>query len=126
MNPAFIASRSRAFVNQKQHGFSFFKFFSTPLINSCRASPLLSTKLAVWRQELNSSVVPLSFQTIPFLRQVLDNNAVFRSISEIREEFLDTAVLNSSTMKKRRMKMNKHKLKKRRKGLRMNTKLSRN
>ncbi len=31
----------------------------------------------------------------------------------------------SSTMKKRRMKMNKHKLKKRRKALRMNTKASR-
>jgi hypothetical protein len=37
----------------------------------------------------------------------------------------DSALLLSSTMKKRAMKMNKHKLKKRRKALRMNTKRSR-
>lgn len=35
------------------------------------------------------------------------------------------AIWQSSTMKKRRMKMNKHKLKKRKKSLRMNTKISR-
>ena len=36
-----------------------------------------------------------------------------------------SAVWLSSTVKKRKMAMNKHKLKKRRKGLRMNTKVSR-
>lgn len=39
--------------------------------------------------------------------------------------FLSTPSRASSTMKKRRMKMNKHKLRKRRKALRMNTKVSR-
>jgi hypothetical protein len=38
---------------------------------------------------------------------------------------INDAILFSSTKKKRRTKMNKHKLKKRRKALRMNTKLSR-
>jgi hypothetical protein len=38
---------------------------------------------------------------------------------------LDESLLMSSTMKKRRAKMNKHKLKKRRKKLRANTKVSR-
>ena len=37
----------------------------------------------------------------------------------------ESALVLSSTMKKRAMKMNKHKLKKRRKALRMNTKRSR-
>lgn len=38
---------------------------------------------------------------------------------------MNDAILLSSTMKKRRMKMNKHKLKKRKKSLKMNTKVSR-
>lgn len=44
----------------------------------------------------------------------------------ITNSVVSMATLFSSTMKKRRMKMNKHKLKKRRKSLRMNTKASRN
>lgn len=59
------------------------------------------------------------------LRQVLvpDINS-----SNSTEESLfgdESALLMSSTLKKRAMKMNKHKLKKRRKSLRMNTKRSR-
>lgn len=41
------------------------------------------------------------------------------------DSILDEAILLSSTIKKRRMKMNKHKLRKRKKALRMNTKVSR-
>jgi len=40
-------------------------------------------------------------------------------------EATESGIWQSSTMKKRRMKMNKHKLKKRRKDLKHNTKLSR-
>lgn len=49
------------------------------------------------------------------------------SLSLTTNENLSTsdAIWLSSTMKKRRMKMNKHKLKKRKKSLKMNTKVSR-
>jgi Mitochondrial domain of unknown function (DUF1713) len=47
------------------------------------------------------------------------------SCVEGRSSPLVDSIWLSSTMKKRRMKMNKHKLKKRRKALRMNTKASR-
>jgi hypothetical protein len=42
-----------------------------------------------------------------------------------KNEVLQNSIFLSSTMKKRRTKMNKHKLKKRRKLLKMNTKASR-
>ena len=45
--------------------------------------------------------------------------------SDINHEDVYTHILQSSTVKKRKMAMNKHKLKKRRKLLKMNTKVSR-
>jgi len=51
--------------------------------------------------------------------------AVYGLAPKQLEEECSSAVWQSSTVKKRAMKMNKHKLKKRRKLLRMNTKQSR-
>ena len=50
----------------------------------------------------------------------------WRSVgSTLKNSLFEESTLLSSTMKKRKMAMNKHKLKKRRKSLRMNTKRSR-
>ena len=60
-----------------------------------------------------------------FLNELFHNKAISFGDNSRSSEVNQDAIWLSSTMKKRRMKMNKHKLKKRRKLLRMNTKQSR-
>lgn len=65
-------------------------------------------------------------ETPKFVLKAVDSLFV-RGLLRSFSGFLDNlAIWFSSTMKKRRTKMNKHKLKKRRKLMRMNTKVSRN
>lgn len=67
--------------------------------------------------------VPPVFPIVPFGR----DSIALQNMGEKQDELFGdaSALVMSSTMKKRAMKMNKHKLKKRRKALRMNTKRSR-
>jgi hypothetical protein len=79
-----------------------------------------------WRSMVNTSVA--SNANTGMLSDYAAGNAsdaeITTSASSSSNVF-DTHILQSSTVKKRRMAMNKHKLKKRRKVLRMNTKISR-
>ncbi len=54
-----------------------------------------------------------------------ENNSISITMNKNKNDVLQNSIFLSSTMKKRRTKMNKHKLKKRRKLLKMNTKASR-
>ena len=67
------------------------------------------------------------FNMLPAGNSTATREDVFwRSIgSTLKNSLFEESILLGSTMKKRKMAMNKHKLKKRRKSLRMNTKRSR-
>ncbi len=81
-----------------------------------------------WRSMVNTSVA--SNANTGMLSDYAEaaanaNSNASSAEAQVTTNVFDTHILQSSTVKKRRMAMNKHKLKKRRKVLRMNTKISR-
>lgn len=108
----------------KWHSSSFLEHASTFPVNWLQTSMRHSSLSSLFTFAASRFVsTRLVFDT------VTNNNEDAMTVSSHRGEaehlLSDSAIWQSSTMKKRRMKMNKHKLKKRRKDLKMNTKASR-
>ncbi len=97
--------------------------FTAPTITSCR-SMCVMTKPVIAQQCKSSSSVAVAIMKRSMIT-VSPSIVQKKVISPIPSSPMACVKRLSSTMKKRRMKMNKHKLKKRRKALRMNTKASR-
>jgi hypothetical protein len=100
------------------------------------AIALISKRLYFSKKEINNSMISHEGFSSNIFRRAIFN--VIQNLSSVTSSpatttmeavegsgFLNESTWLSSTVKKRRMKMNKHKLKKRKKDLRMNTKVSR-
>lgn len=97
--------------------------FTVPSITSCR-NICVMTKLVIAQECKSSSSVAVAIMKRNMIT-VSSTIAHKKIVSPTSSSPIACVKRLSSTMKKRRMKMNKHKLKKRRKALRMNTKASR-
>mmetsp|Transcript_22306 Transcript_22306/g.37314 ORF Transcript_22306/g.37314 Transcript_22306/m.37314 type:complete len:137 (+) Transcript_22306:66-476(+) len=126
----FLRSSPRCEISRGLAGISI-----TPTLPSCnRASAIACGKRTTI---LTPSIVSLqlhqqrryfisrSFDVVANSRRNVDSKFINPSQLKLNTGKLNFLRFMSSCMKKRRMKMNKHKLKKRRKSLKMNTKQSR-
>lgn len=113
---------SRTFYHKQNKSTMFARSLQ---MNAVRLAPMIRQLPKVYNPCGSLFMKPIALQHFPtsfFHALSLRPTSVSGQSSSL---IFAMAVRQSSTMKKRRMKMNKHKLKKRRKLLRMNTKVSR-
>mmetsp|Transcript_27421 Transcript_27421/g.26221 ORF Transcript_27421/g.26221 Transcript_27421/m.26221 type:complete len:137 (-) Transcript_27421:236-646(-) len=110
--------------------------FNQPALTSNISNPSLACTQSVYNSVTSSIAVKSCLlnknSTVEYLNKLCFNlcsHDALRASEMVElnelESLEENAIWFGSTMKKRRAKMNKHKLKKRKKSLRMNTKISR-
>ena len=81
--------------------------------------------LKVFQSSIINQILTINYICEMAIHRLITGSPILEQLTEETTTISSDAIWQSSTMKKRRMKMNKHKLKKRKKSLRMNTKISR-
>ena len=79
----------------------------------------------VFQSSIINQILTINYICEMAIHRLITGSPILEQLTEETTTISSDAIWQSSTMKKRRMKMNKHKLKKRKKSLRMNTKISR-